>query len=229
MVALSASRLVLARDRLNEPHHLPNAAGGHAQRRHGMGSAARVLDGAACDLSRAVGLSGDLADRGGELLDRAGGRRNVAGRDANALLSGAGFGRDLVGGTMQLGGGHFQLPGGFTHLAEGLVDRHLEARDGGGDRIGALLALAIGCGLAGRKPLALDHGVTEDDDGARHRTSSSLASVAGIDAEVPPAASLVIAPVSPLSGRVMLRPTSQLNRRPIKTAAAPTPMMKMRI
>ena len=44
----------------------------------------------------------------------------------------------------------------------------LEAGDGGGDHLAAVLALAIGGGLALRQPLALDHGVAEHDDGARH-------------------------------------------------------------
>ena len=50
--------------------------------------------------------------------------------------------------------------------------------------------------------------------------SSSLALVAGMRAEVSPAASRVIACARPSSGRVMLRPISQLNASPISTAAA---------
>ena len=52
--------------------------------------------------------------------------------------------------------------------------------------------------------------------------SSSLALVAGMWAEVSPAASRVIACARPLSGRVMLRPISQLNASPISTAPQPT-------
>ena len=52
--------------------------------------------------------------------------------------------------------------------------------------------------------------------------SSSLAWVAGMRAEVSPAASRVIACASPFSGRVMLRPISQQNASPIKTAPQPT-------
>ena len=51
--------------------------------------------------------------------------------------------------------------------------------------------------------------------------SSSLALVAGMRAEVSPAASRVIACARPSSGRVMLRPISQLNASPIKTAPQP--------
>ena len=49
--------------------------------------------------------------------------------------------------------------------------------------------------------------------------------MAGIRAEVSPAASRVIALASPLSGRVMLRPIHQLKASPISTAAQPTQMM----
>ena len=54
---------------------------------------------------------------------------------------------------------------------------------------------------------------------------SSEARVAGMRAAVLPAASCFIAPASPLSGRVMLRPISQLKPSPISTAAQPTRMM----
>ena len=53
-------------------------------------------------------------------------------------------------------------------LRQRLVDRHLEAGDGGGDDLAAVLALAVGGGLALRQPFAFDHGVAEHDDGARH-------------------------------------------------------------
>ena len=54
---------------------------------------------------------------------------------------------------------------------------------------------------------------------------SSDARVAGILRRVSPLASCFIAPARPLSGRVMLRPISQLKPRPISTAAQPTQMM----
>jgi hypothetical protein len=56
---------------------------------------------------------------------------------------------------------------------------------------------------------------------------SSEARVAGMRAAVLPAASCFIAPASPLSGRVMLRPISQLKPSPISTAAQPTRMMML--
>jgi hypothetical protein len=56
---------------------------------------------------------------------------------------------------------------------------------------------------------------------------SSEARVAGILAEVSPSANRFITSARPLSGRVMLRPISQLNARPIRTVATPTPMMIM--
>ena len=59
--------------------------------------------------------------------------------------------------------------------------------------------------------------------------SSSLALVAGMRAEVSPAASRVIACARPLSGRVMLRPISQLNASPISTAPQPTRIMIQRV
>jgi hypothetical protein len=59
--------------------------------------------------------------------------------------------------------------------------------------------------------------------------NSFLAWVAGIRAEVSPAASRVIASASPLSGRVMLRPIHQLKASPISTAAQPTQMMNCRV
>ena len=54
---------------------------------------------------------------------------------------------------------------------------------------------------------------------------SSEARVAGMRAAVSPAASCFIAAARPLSGRVMLRPISQLKPSPISTAAQPTQMM----
>ena len=58
---------------------------------------------------------------------------------------------------------------------------------------------------------------------------SSDARVAGIRAEVSPAASRRIASARPLSGRVMLRPISQLNPSPIRTAAKPTQTMMLQV
>ena len=83
-------------------------------------------------------------------------------------LGGAGLGGDGVGGAVELGGGDLQPLGGLAHARQRLVDRHLEAGDGGGDDLAAVLALAVGGGLALRQPLALEHGVAEHDDGARH-------------------------------------------------------------
>jgi len=58
----------------------------------------------------------------------------------------------------------------------------------------------VGRRLAGCEPLAARSWCRGYDDGAANRASSSLASVAGIDADVSRAASLVMAPVSPLRG-----------------------------
>ena len=59
--------------------------------------------------------------------------------------------------------------------------------------------------------------------------NSSWTCVAGIRAEVSPAASRVIAFPSPLSGRVMLRPIHQLKASPISTATQPTQIMNCRV
>ena len=59
--------------------------------------------------------------------------------------------------------------------------------------------------------------------------SSSRDLVAGIGAEVSPVARRVMACARPLSGRVMLRPISQLNARPINTAPQPTRMIAWRV
>ena len=51
---------------------------------------------------------------------------------------------------------------------------------------------------------------------------SSVPRVAGIFTDVSPSASRFMTPASPSSGRVMLRPISQLNPSPMSTTAKPT-------
>ena len=58
---------------------------------------------------------------------------------------------------------------------------------------------------------------------------SSRACVAGMRAEVSPAASRFITTARPSSGRVMLRPISQEKPRPSATIAIPTMMMPPRV
>ena len=58
---------------------------------------------------------------------------------------------------------------------------------------------------------------------------SSRASVAGMRALVSPSASCFITPDRPLSGRVMLRPISQLKPRPNATMAMPTAIIPVRV
>ena len=110
----------------------------------------------------------DLADRGGKFLDRGGGGGDVAGGYPDPLLGGAGLGGDGIGSAVQIGRGGLQPSGGLAHPGQRLVDRHLEAGDGGGNDFAAVLARTVGFGLVLRQPLALQHGVAEHEDGARH-------------------------------------------------------------
>ena len=58
---------------------------------------------------------------------------------------------------------------------------------------------------------------------------SSRAWVAGMRAVVSPSASRFMTVARPFSGRVMLRPISQLKPRPSATMAMPTMMMPVRV
>src|SRR5450432_1472986 len=171
---IEGEQIGLAGNRLNEPDHLADTGGGAAELRHGLDGAPRVLDGAGGDFAGAGRLLGDVSDRGGELFDRAGRRRHVAGRDPDPLLGGARFGRNFVGGAVELRGGDLQALARIAHLGQHLVHRRLEPGDGGGDLLAASLALAVGGGLIGRQPLALQRGVAEHQNGARHGAQLSL-------------------------------------------------------
>ena len=115
---------------------------------------------------------------------------------------------------------------GVAQLGQHLVDRCLEAGDGGGDGLAALLALALGGGLA-RGQAARARSWCRGTPGrcAPSRRARRAAWVAGMRAEMSPAASRFMASASPLSGRVMLRPIHQLNTSPIRTAPQPTQTM----
>src|SRR5262245_1869891 len=158
----------LSGNRLDQAHHLADAGGGVAELGHGADGAARLADRARGHFRGAVRLAGNLADRGGQLLDRGGGGGDVAGGETDPALGGAGFGGDGIGGAVELVGGALQPLSGVAHARQRLVDRRLEAGDGGGDHLAAVLAFAVGGGLALRQPLAFEHGVAEHDDGARH-------------------------------------------------------------
>ena len=83
-------------DRLNEPDDLADAGGGGRKLRHGLDGALRLGDGAACDLGRGRGLTGDLADRRREFFGRACRRGDVHRGGADALLGRARLRRDRV-------------------------------------------------------------------------------------------------------------------------------------
>ena len=98
-------------------------------------------------------------------------------------------------------------------------------------------SLSLRCSLRARRlrlcvrgqPLALDHVVAEHDHGARHGADLVGRRGGGNSRRVSPSASRFITAARPLSGRVMLRPISQLKPRPIITVAMPTAMMPLRV
>ena len=89
----------------------------------------------------------------------------------------------------------------------------LELRDARRDHVAALLARPARFGLRLRQAVALDHVVAEYNDGARHLADFVARSVAGIRAVVSPSARRFMTDARPLSGRVMLRPISQLKSK----------------
>ena len=212
MVALSASRLVWPAIAWIRPITSPMRVAAPPSSVMVLAVRCASDDGAAGDFGRFGGLARDLADRGGELLDRACRRGDVLRGGADAAFGGARFGRHRVGRAVELGRGRFELLRGAAQLAERLLDRALGTRRwSSAIAVAALLArargLASGPRSAGRARSCCR--------GTRSRCAPSRRSRRtrgwpGIFAEVSPSASRFITSASPLSGRVMLRPISQL-------------------
>ena len=178
--------------------------------------ALRLGDGAARDFGRGRGLAGDLADRGGEFLRRACRRGDVHRGGADAFLGRACFGRHGVGRAVERR--WTRSPAARPRRAPWRAPRStvcskraIVARD----RLGAALALAHGLLLRDGKLLALDRVVAEHDDGARHRADLVLGfGRRDIHACCRRPRAFSIAPDRRPSGRVMLRPMSQLKISP---------------
>ena len=128
MVALSASRLVCPAIAWIRPITSPMRVAAARKLRHGLDGALRFGDGAARDLGRGRGLTGDLADRGRKLLGRTCGGCDVHRGGADALLGGARLRRHGVGRAVERGRGRLEPFGGATHLGERLIHRILETQ-----------------------------------------------------------------------------------------------------
>src|ERR1019366_4758224 len=157
-----------------------------------------------------------------------GSRRHIVGCGGDALLGGARIGRHGIGGLVEIARAHFELHGRPAQLAQRAFDRMLKLRDG--ERVSLRCACARPASVWMAASFSRSIMLSRNTITVRAISPiSSRALVAGMRALVSPAASCCITPARPLSGRVMLRPISQLKPRPNAIMAMLTAIMPVRV
>ena len=219
MVALSASRLVCPAMAWIRPDDLADAGGGVAELRHGATVRRASSTARRGDFGRAVGLAGDLADRGGQFLDRARRGGDVAGGDADALLGGARLGGHRVGGAVELGRrcapaarrrSRTLASAWSTDISKRVMVAAMTSPRFSRSRL-------VSASLAASRSRSIM--VSRNTMTVRAMApSSSLACVAGMRAEVSPAASRVIA-----LGQAVQRPRDAAPDQPAESPARSAP------
>src|ERR1700687_1352276 len=84
------------------------------------------------------------------------------------MLGGARFTRHGVGGLVEVARAHFKLERCSAQVAQYVLDRMLELRDGERNRVTAHFLRTAGFGLRLRQLFAFDHAIAENDYTARH-------------------------------------------------------------